>query len=243
MLVPVGLVGGIVGDRRGNYHNIAKETRCQMYLERKDLSPVANARVLVITGYPNDVQYAVARSMDLVHRLYAEERALPTTTSYTYVYGKATLYVPSHYANVLNAREDLREAIVIDGGDMRVATFEEMALGATKRLVQVYGSETEVHAAIAKLDAELQRHLVWRRDQKMEGDEVILKVVVANTDVLFVTGQDAATTEKLAATFKVVIQSAPVPNRKIDKTILTISGLQTNVLSEQQCQQQSVAPN
>ncbi|OQR81990.1 hypothetical protein THRCLA_11232 [Thraustotheca clavata] len=231
MLVPFTLIGGIVGDKRDNYHIITRDTRCRVILERKDLSPRSDARVVTISGRPYAVQTAMRRLMDLVHLLFNEERVLPTTTSYTYVYGKVTLHIPSHFANVLSSRRDMVEEMVEEGGQMTIASFEEMPLGATKRQVQIFGTETEVHTAIAKLDASLQRHLIWRRKERIEGDEVIFKALVANSDMMFIQGQESATSQRLATRFNVSIQFSPV--RKFDKTIVTISGLEDDVVQVQ----------
>ncbi|KDO17239.1 hypothetical protein SPRG_17333, partial [Saprolegnia parasitica CBS 223.65] len=126
---------------------IASEARCKVHVEAPHLSPVANTRLLVVAGDPDQVGRALAAAMDHIQRLYAEARRLPCTATYRYVYGKASLYISSHFANVLSSRRDLVDALLVDGsGNVSIAPTEEMSIGVTKRQVQVMGTEPEVHA-------------------------------------------------------------------------------------------------
>ncbi|EQC26743.1 hypothetical protein, variant [Saprolegnia diclina VS20] len=203
---------------------IASEARCKVHVEASHLSPVANTRLLVVAGDPDQVGRALAAAMDHVQRLSAEARRLPCTAAYRYVYGKASLYIPSHFANVLSSRRDLVDALLVDGsGDMLIAPTEEMSIGITKRQVQVVGTEPEVHAIVAKLDASLQRHEAWRLSQQLQGDEVVLKCVLKSSDLATCD----QVIEQLGSRFTVSVSTSSGTR---DRSVLAISGCKHEVI-------------
>ncbi|KDO23513.1 hypothetical protein SPRG_11435 [Saprolegnia parasitica CBS 223.65] len=98
-----------------------------------------------------------------------------------------------------------------------------MSIGVTKRQVQVMGTEPEVHAIVAKLDASLQRHEAWRQSQQLAGDEVVLQCVFKSSDL----AQCDDAIERLTSRFPVGVTTTAGSR---DRSVLAISGCKHEVI-------------